>query len=400
MSLEAAAASVLRANDRVTHTVPAPQLYPHQWAWDSAFAAIGWVHLDPSRAVTELRTLLAGVWDDGRVPHIRYHSTGNYLPGPEMWGADGSSTITQPPVWAIAARRIAEVAGDPSLVADLIPAMEASHEFFAAQRDPLGWGAVAIAHPWESGMDNAPQWDSALADIDPEPAPDFERVDVDQVDDPGQRPSDDQYRRYLSIVVQIAADGHGPGPFAVYDPFMTSVLARAETDLSVVAAAADAPEVAGRATGRADRLCAALLDRLWDEEAGRFVHRDARSGLVAKPDVIGAHVPLMLGDALPAAVSDRLRAGLTERFGCPWPLPTTSPSDPAFDGQRYWRGPTWMNINWLLGDRPGLAVIERSLELLARNGFREYFDPVTGSGLGARDFTWSAAVALDWMADL
>jgi hypothetical protein len=30
-------------------------------------------------------------------------------------------------------------------------------------------------------------------------------------------------------------------------------------------------------------------------------------------------------------------------------------------------------------------------------GFREYFDPLTGAGLGARDFTWTAALALDWL---
>ena len=33
--------------------------------------------------------------------------------------------------------------------------------------------------------------------------------------------------------------------------------------------------------------------------------------------------------------------------------------------------------------------------LVARAGFREYFDPLTGEGLGARDFSWSASLILD-----
>ncbi len=42
MNLIDRATAVLRANDRGRYTVPAGHLYPHQWAWDSAFATIGW----------------------------------------------------------------------------------------------------------------------------------------------------------------------------------------------------------------------------------------------------------------------------------------------------------------------------------------------------------------------
>ncbi len=44
-----AAVEVLRANDLGGWTKPAPRLYPYQWRWDSAFIAIGLVHVDAAR---------------------------------------------------------------------------------------------------------------------------------------------------------------------------------------------------------------------------------------------------------------------------------------------------------------------------------------------------------------
>src|SRR6185312_4908462 len=94
--------------------------------------------------------------------------------------------------------------------------------------------------------------------------------------------------------------------------------------------------------------------------------------------------------------------------GTAYPVPTTPPDSAAFDRRRYWRGPTWMNTNWLLyqalrGTRHNVLadrVVTSSLRLAARAGFREYYDPLDGAGLGAAGFSWSAALTLDWLADL
>ena len=55
MTLKNDAIATLRGNDRGRHTVPAAGLYPHLWAWDSAFAAIGWGHIDLDRALIRLQ---------------------------------------------------------------------------------------------------------------------------------------------------------------------------------------------------------------------------------------------------------------------------------------------------------------------------------------------------------
>ena len=78
---------------------------------------------------------------------------------------------------------------------------------------------------------------------------------------------------------------------------------------------------------------------------------------------------------------------------------------PGFDRRRYWRGPVWANLNWLLarglrghGLIAQAAALERTtLSLIERTGMRDYFDPLTGDGLGSDDFSWTAAVAVDML---
>lgn len=381
---------VLVSNDRGGHTLPSPHLYPHQWAWDSAFAAIGWAHIDMNRALVELETLLAGAWTDGRVPHIFFHDlSGNYFPGPEFWHTKDSSTITQPPVWATAAKRLYEMGADKGRLAALIPAIEASHLFFANQRDPLGWGAVAVVHPWESGLDNSPAWDAGMSSVDPGRSPEFTRVDKDGVEDASQRPTDDDYKRYTVLVKAIADDDFGPGEFAVYDPLMTTLLARAEQDLVWLA---NELGVSSGAIDRRERLTTGL-EMLWSQEAGRYVFHDAHTKKSEATDVLAAYAPLMLQ----GEHTQTLHEGISSYLSAAWPLPSASPDSGAFDSRCYWRGPTWINMNWLLAPYLQEDIRSRTIELVDKQGFREYYDPLTGEGLGAKEFAWTAALVLDWL---
>lgn len=381
---------VLQSNDRGGHTLPSPHLYPHQWAWDSAFAAIGWAHIDLNRALLELETLLQGAWDDGRVPHIFFHDLkGDYFPGPEFWHTKNSSTITQPPVWAIAARRLYEMNADKGRIAALLPAIEASHIFFRNARDPQDRGAVAVVHPWESGLDNSPAWDAGMQNIDPARSPAFTRVDTERVEDASQRPTDDDYKRYTVLVEAIAQDDFGGGEFAVYDPLISALLARAEQDLEWLAAQLDAPSAAAT---RRSRLIEGIAS-LWDPGAGRYCFPDAHTDQSHSPDVLAAYAPLMLG----GPHSEVLQKGLVPYLDAAWPLPSVSPNSPAFDPRCYWRGPTWINMNWLLAPYLPTDIRKRTIELVEEQGFREYYDPTTGEGLGAKEFTWTAALILDWI---
>jgi glycogen debranching enzyme len=392
-TLRQQAAELLRSNDCGSYTLPSPHLYPHQWAWDSAFAAIGWLHVDPDRAIVELETLLGGQWDDGRIPHITFHiDTDDYFPGPDFWGtADNhrTSTITNPPVWTIAAKRIWDAGEGRERIEAMIEDLERSHVFFAEQRDPNGWGLAATVHPWENGLDNSPAWDEPMSRVDTTGAPEFKRVDTDKVEDASQRPTDEDYAVYTTIVKSIEEDGFGPGCFAVYDPFMSAMLLRAEHDL---AALAEEAGVTSNAAERADRVREGL-GRLWDDDAGRYAFHDVHADLRYSLDVLPAYAPLFADPELPG--SDRMREILKTRYWTKWPLPTASPEADCYDPNRYWRGPTWVNQNWLFAPVLGDELVQKTLALVQREGFREYYHPETGAGLGATDFTWTAALVLD-----
>jgi glycogen debranching enzyme len=69
---------------------------------------------------------------------------------------------------------------------------------------------------------------------------------------------------------------------------------------------------------------------------------------------------------------------------------------------RYWRGPVWAIVNWMIADGFAAAghaemaarVRDDTRGLIETSGFAEYFDPTTGRGAGGGDFSWTAAIYL------
>ena len=65
-----------------------------------------------------------------------------------------------------------------------------------------------------------------------------------------------------------------------------------------------------------------------------------------------------------------------------------------------WRGPTWINAAWLLWlglvrlgyQAQADEMAARLTRTVADAGLREYYDPYTGEGMGATDFSWSSLV--------
>ena len=353
MSLANDALAVLRGNDTGRYIKPSQRLYPWQWNWDSAFIAIGLARVDPERAREEVRSLLEGQWADGMVPHIVFHPQPvDYWPGPEIWGSKdcagapdvATSGLTQPPVLATAVRAVHEAAPDAAFLEEVVPKLEASHEWFHRERAHPETGLITVFHGWESA-DNAPRFDRALARIDPEGIAPIERTDTAQVA-ADERPTDLDYRRYLALVRWLRERGYRPrppssAPFAYLDLPLNSILAVAEDDLAGLQAELGIDDRRARSAAARLRDC---LDGMWDDEAGAYKERDLH-GEEAVTGTIADLFPLYAGVPDAGRARRMVDEHLMEpaRFGpAPWGVTTVSRASADFDARNYWRGPVWI----------------------------------------------------------
>lgn len=431
--LRRAAADVLHRNDRGTSTVAAPGLYPHQWSWDSAFIAIGLARLDVPRAAAELRNLLAAQWSTGMVPHIVFSPGENdYFPGPDRWGTDAApakpagvrtSGICQPPVHAIAVAHIldrgrenggADQEAAEAFAAESFDALLAWHRWLVRARDPEGVGLVEIVHSWESGFDNSPRWDGPYARMIPGPVEPFTRRDTKHVDDAAERPSDEEYHRYLWLVDQIRDAGWDDArirdtiDFRVRDVFFSAILAAAAEVLADIADDLGRPADAEEQREVAERFRAGVA-RTVDPATGLSRDWDVIGGCWVAPLTVAGFAPLVAGGD-PALLTRQRSLLLGEQWmGHPalrFPLPpSTSPVSPDFRRRTYWRGPVWPFLNLLLGWASirdsawdlRWVLRDASLDQLADLSFAEYYEPITGEPLGSNDQSWTAAAALEWL---
>ena len=411
------AKEIIEKNDLGTYTVPTHGLYPFQWNWDSCLTAIAMAHYDEARAWVEIETLFAHQWADGMVPHIVFHREDDrYFPGPDVWATGRpvpTSGITQPPVAGFAVRRLYERSGNKQMalekVRTLLPKIHAWHEWFYECRDPEGTGLVAIIHPWESGRDNSIDWDDAFARVPTEGVLPFTRRDTEYAD-PDHRPTQEQYERYIWLVQLFRSLNwdnallHDNSPFRVIDPGFNAILLRSCSEIADLAAELGEQTIADAANERVANGCAAL-ESLWSEERGQYLCLDRATGdLIDSPSVGGllaTFAPISKGRS--EAIARKI-ASLSDRVS--YIVPSHDPEDPRFDSKRYWRGPSWLIVNYLIADglrRQGLKeaadkLVANSIELIEKSGFAEYYDPHTGEPCGGKSFTWTAAMIIEFIA--
>jgi len=366
------------------YTRPAPMTYEQQWLWDSAFHAITYRHIDPDMAAAELRSLISkqvqrGA-DAGMIPHMNYWDG----LGTPLWGQPDRSSITQPPLIAVAAWRVYETTGDHDLLRDLYPALVRYHQWFQRRRTPDDDQLITLIHPWESGWDASPRWDAPMGLSDPTP---------------------DQTKAARHALAQrlIAHDGdvqtlRQQGSFAV-KPLDTNAIRAADLGaLAAIAGQLGQPVAAQQWQAQADAVRAAIRQKMYVD--GRPVDL---AGATDQPLNVPSAAPfvLLFGGVLAKADATHLVQALSSPgFAAPYPVPTTPLNAPRYDGSAYWRGNVWMSVNWLIYDglktygfhEAARHIAGRSLDLVERSGFHEYFNPVTGQGYGPARQSWTAVV--------
>lgn len=323
--------------------------YVGVWHWDAFFHALAYRHVEPKLAQDQIRIVLDHQRDDGMIPDA-IHDEGivTHLDFPV------DADVTKPPLLAWSAWKLFEMDGDREFLEEIYEPVVRWNRWWFDQNDTDGDGLPEYQHPFSSGLDDSPLWDDGM----PVTAPDLNTY----------------------LVLQ-------------------------EEALARIADVIDLPEEAAQWRARAERLAQRMIDHLWDAEAGLFwaKHRGERVNVITPFNLF----PLITG-RMPAQITDRLLAHFTDpaQFWTNYPVPTVSMSDPKYDPLTMWRGPSWVNINYLLmqglqrigQDAVADELRRRTLAMMSgSDDIFEYYHPETAEvpPKAAPLFGWSSAIFIE-----
>ena len=337
------------------------------WAWDSWKHAAALAHVAPALAREQMRAMFDYQSADGMVADAVF-----------LDRKDNNWRDTKPPLASWATLAIYHATGDAAFVAEMYDKLVRYHRWWFAARDHDRNGlaefgstdGTRIAAAWESGMDNAVRFDGA----------------------------------------KMLENGKGAWSLDQESVDLNAYLYREKLELA---------ELAG-VLGKADERDAWLVDaeamkrrfraRFFDADAGWFF--DARVGGAERVRVFGPEgwTPLWAGIADAAEARGVIATMLDpKRFATPMPFPTLAADDPRFkpdDG--YWRGPVWLDQarfgvealrrHGRAADADAMAarLVLQADGLAGQAPMYENYDPRTGHGYQARNFSWSAASYL-WL---
>ena len=294
---------------RMRRRFTTPDRWPHRamWLWDSVFHAIGWRHIHPALAREMIEAVLDVQGEDGFIPHAN--------------DPVRSSDVTQPPVLALGVKLVNEVDPQPAWIEQVYPKLCAYIEWDLAHRDSDGLGLLEWSieadpncRSGESGMDNSSRFDQANR--------------LDAVD----------FNAFLSLECQILSG------------FARDLGRHAEAKVW---------------RERHERLNHLINDRLWSVKEKFYLDFDLDRG---KPSPVLASVgflPLICE----AVSTDRARVladhlANPAMFGTPFRVASIAVKDTLNYQKDMWRGPVWINVNWLIAygfEKAGLRDIAGSL---------------------------------------
>lgn len=339
------------------------------WAWDSWKHSAALAYFAPELAKNQIRAMFDFQNSKGMIPDCVFidSTQNNWLD-------------TKPPLAAWAVWKIYESTGDKAFLSELYLKLVKYHKWWYAERDHdknglCEYGSTKdslTAALWESGMDNAIRFDGAKMLKNNNDAFSLNQESVD-------------LNSYLYAE-------------KLYLSKMAEVLGLAQEQNLYV--------------GEADMLIKKIQDDFFDKKSGYFF--DISIGNKKYIPVYGPEgwIPLWAMAATQTqAESVQKLIFDSDKFKTKVPFPTVSADDPKIDVEGYWRGPVWLDQSYfgIVGlrnygfTRDARRMTVRTFDNL--EGFiksdkpiRENYNPLTGEGLKANHFSWSAAhLLLMWL---
>jgi hypothetical protein len=328
--------------------------YVGVWQWDAFFHALAYRHVDTRLAEDQVRLVLDHQREDGMIPDA-IHDEGIITHLSQPVEAD----VTKPPLAAWTALKLFATSGHRDFLDEIYEPLVRWNRWWYERNDDDRDGLCQYNHPFSSGLDDSPLWDEGM----PVTSPDL--------------------NTYLCIQQQALAE-------------IADLIGERD----------DATLWRQQAHETARRM----IERMWDAEAGLFwALRRTPDGQEHPVRVMTPFslYPLWTGE-LSSEMAARVLTHLTDpgTFWTRYPLPTVARCDPHYDPNQMWRGPTWVNINYLFCEgleRTGHVELARELRqrtldlIMGHDDIYEYYHPETGMRppKAAPLFGWTAAVFID-----
>ncbi len=335
------------------------------WSWDSWKHAVGLSIYDQELAKDQIRAMFDYQTDNGFVLDCIYRDTTieahNYRD-------------TKPPLAAWAVVKVLEKNEDPKFLREMYPKLIKYHYWWYNNRDHDKDGlcefgstdGTILAAKWESGMDNAIRFDNAAILKNSEDAYSLNQESVD----------------------------------------LNAYLYAEKLYLASLAEAMEKIDDARTLKSEAAILKKQIQEQFYDSEDGWFYDTNIEGTNFIKGAGSEAWTPLW-AKAATEEQAEKVKEKMMDpqKFYSKVPFQTMSKDHPKFDPLNgYWRGPNWLDQAYFgiqglrnygyneEADSATIKLLEGANGILDKGTpIRENYHPITGEGLYAKNFSWSAA---------
>ena len=335
------------------------------WSWDSWKHSVALVNFAPELAKNQIRAMFDYQNKEGMIADCIFRDTTYEAVN---W------RDTKPPLASWAVLEVFNKTSDTAFVKQMLPKLQKYHSWWYQNRDNDGNGlceygstdGTRIAAAWESGMDNAVRFDEAIM---VENNPKAWSLNQESVD----------LNCYLYAEKNQIAQ-------------LLTIVGNTKEAESYIA--------------QAEKLKADIQNVFYDDSTGFFYDVDINNKkqiIVQGPE---GWIPLWTGVATPKQAQRVANILMdTTKFNTFVPMPTLAKDHNKFNPRNgYWRGPVWLDQAYFAikglrkyGFNSQANFLKTKLIVNAQGlansdaPIRENYHPVTGQGLNANHFSWSAA---------
>ena len=335
------------------------------WSWDSWKHSVGLSYYNTDLAKKQIKLMFEFQNPDGFVADCVYRDTTienhNYRD-------------TKPPLSAWAVAKIYEKDNDIEFVKYMYPKLKLYHEFWYTKRDHdqdglCEYGSTdgsLVAAKWESGMDNAIRFDNSKIVKNGENAYSIDQESVD----------------------------------------LNAYLYAEKKYLAQLATALNNENDATKYTQEAAILKTKIQTQFYDANDGWFYDTNLDGNKFIKGEGSEGWTALWANAATQEqAEAVRKRMLNPKKFFTKVPFQTMSADHEKFNPLKgYWRGPNWLDQAYFGvkslrnygfnedADKATIQILKGGEGILGKGkSIRENYHPLTGKGLNAQNFSWSAA---------